>query len=169
MKTKSLIMMILGFFVAFGAYALQPLMPSPTLGAAPGATQYVGVFNQLANLSVDDPGLTKTDVNVVFYDAKGKCFEYGFPYYNDPIAAGAGGKNGCGAQGSPPKIIKVDIVPVSTAGREPAYLPAPGVAIDPTKTLSFIIIEQKTAPTYDSITGRVKPGTLNARIVTSTK
>lgn len=168
MKISAFLTGIIGAVaLASNAFAYRPLMPQ-VAGAGPGATQFVIVFNSLANLSKADPGATKTDVNVVYYDGHGKCWgPIGVPYYTEPYGVGAGGKNGCGQQGSPAKIIKIDVVPTTSGGGAPAYAEVDGVAIDPNKMLSFVFIEQGTKPTFDPDTGKVQPGTISVRVVTS--
>ena len=171
MKIKALLMGMLGAAaLTTNAFAYRPLMPQ-MVGAGPGATQFVLVFNSLANLTKGDPGSTKTDVNVEYYDGHGKCWgPIGIPYYSEPYSVGAGGKNGCGQVGSPAKIISINIIPTTSysSNNAPVYNELDNVAIDPNKIMTMVIIEQKTKPSFDPDTGKVVPGTISARIVTST-
>jgi hypothetical protein len=119
--------------------------------AEPGSKQFVVIMNSLSNPVA--PDLNKTNVMVRYYDGTGNhppCWtENNIKYHSDPVVAGAGGKNGCGGEGtSPQAIVKIDILPLRTSAGI-VYKELPSVMIDPNKFYTNILIQQGIAPVFN--------------------
>lgn len=124
---------------------------SVQLMAEAGSKQFVIIMNSLANPSI--PDLTKTNVMIRYYDGTGNhppCWiENKIVYHNDPNVAGAGGRNGCGTEGTSSQgIVKIDIVPLRTSAGT-LYNPLLNETIDPNQFYTSIVIEQNTPPTFN--------------------
>lgn len=173
MIKKSLIVISTFFLFGFSANSMADKTNTlksagGALHAAYGSTQYVPIMNALANPAA--PDLTKSDVTVKFYDGSGNkppCWiEYRMSYHNDPLIAGAGGYNACGAAGtSPAAIVRIDILPLKAAAGK-VYDDLIGVSIDPSKFYNNIIIEQETAPEFYSDGSLKTPGTIRIESLT---
>lgn len=162
----ALVSAILGASTSFAAKTTTTTKATDP-GPAKNYYQIIQTINLLVNPNVGSPDTTASPIAIGYYAGDTLCWDSGLsptskavPYKNYDIFGSCPQGDNCGCHLT---VTRLDIIPQPVNGQV-IYQPRSVVINSSSKiTGTQVMIYQATPPSFDTVTGKVTPGTLEVK------